>query len=607
MDIKRVEGTALNEAILNAQPIELSQEAENLAIAIRTSVSQALMGALSDELSRQGFIEATVEDVSPNRIKLMLNNGVELNVDSQLSLDVKKNDVLRLMISSLNPLVLKIMDLKSQSSSIPSLKQALDNLANTPILKDLSKQSVENSGLFYEKKLIDFILKAKDLSSIASDNKYQILQDMLSLAKGIKSSLDFQSLPFEIKQAIDNIANGKITNQEIQTLIKPSPQEPPKDLTDILNMLVNTQESPKDISPFIPRTLDIINNIEKNYIFDPKKIPDFVLELSSALKEFPQNIKDNFLKSLQNIINTSNIQAKELLRSNIELFLGILNIDLTTKTLENIKDALSTLPKEFITPLLNMINNPNLNSKPIADFVLNFSSIMKYLPQDVKDNIMKNIQDPLAKEILNLSNIISNTKDEALKNVIVNVLKNIDSIKQDFVKSISQNPVKIFELSKHMKNQITNIQNNLSFDKKLDNIKSNANILNNINMAQNFIIQNNMFFVNFEEESSKKGFGAFKKEENEYKAFIKLNWEDGFLGSILSMPKNDNKKISIKFFTDIEPLSKVIESKKSDLEKLLKEENLSLSAFEVNLLNQQEFDISVLKTINESGNLNIFT
>jgi len=45
MDIKRLEGTALNETILNSQPLEVSKESENLAIAIKTTVSQALLGA----------------------------------------------------------------------------------------------------------------------------------------------------------------------------------------------------------------------------------------------------------------------------------------------------------------------------------------------------------------------------------------------------------------------------------------------------------------------------------------------------------------------------------------------------------------------------------
>ncbi len=532
MDIKRLEGTSLNETILNAQPLEVSKEAENLAIAIKTTVSQALLGALSDELSRQGFIEATVEDVKPNAYKLMLNNGVEIEVNSATTLDIKKNDVLKLIISSINPLVLKIADVKSPSSPIASIKQALEYQNIVPS-KGISPKDIEDSGLFYEKKLIDFLLKAKDLSTLTTDNKYQLLKDITNTAKDIKNLEAFKSLPDNVKTAIENIASANITKSDLEAIFK---TQNPENIKDILSLLLMPEEPqiPKEALSALPKAQNILSDIEKNFIFNIKALPNLIFELSSVLKDMPNDIKDMFFKNMQTILaNIKNQNAGELLKSNPELLFDILSA----------KD-----PKE----------------------------------------------------------IISQIKDEPLKALANNLIKDINSIKQDIQNQISQNPTRMLELSRHMKEALNNVQNNLNFDAKLNHLKDTANTLYNINIAQQFILQNNAFFVNFE-EGSKKGFGAFKKEENTYRVFIKLNWEDGFLGSILEMPRSDTKSLSVKFYTDIEPLSKLLESSKDELEGVLKEEGLKLKNLEVFTLKAEDFDLEVVKSINEASNLNIFT
>ncbi|GAB6078057.1 hypothetical protein [Hydrogenobaculum acidophilum] len=532
MDIKRLEGTALNETILNAQPLEVSKESENLAIAIKTTVSQALLGALSDELSKQGFIEATVEDVKPNAYKLMLGNGIEIEVNAATTLDIKKNDVLKLIISSINPLVLKIADVKSPSSPIASIKQALE-YQNIVSSKGISPKDIEDSGLFYEKKLIDFLLKAKDLSTLATDNKYQLLKDIVNTAKDIKNLEAFKNLPDNVKTAIENIANSNITKADLEAIFK---SQNPEDINDIISLLL-TPEKPqisKEALNALPKAQSILSDIEKNFIFNIKALPNLILELSSVLKDVPTDIKDIFFKSMQTILaNMKNQDAKELLKSNKELFFDILSA------------------------------------------------------KDPKD-------------------IISQIKDESIKTLANNLLKDIASVKQDMLNQISQNPTKILEFSRHMREALNNFQNNLNFDVKLNHLKDTANAIYNLNVAQQFILQNSAFFVNFE-ENSKKGFGAFKKEENTYRAFIKLNWEDGFLGSILEMPKNNTNSLSVKFYTDIESLSKALDSSKDELSTILKEEGLRLKNLEVFTLKAEDFDLEVVKSINETSNLNIFT
>ncbi len=537
MDIKKVEGTALNETILSSKPIEVSQESENLAIAIKTTVSNALLGALADEIASQGYIEATVESVDQNKAKLILNNGVEIEVNNEASLNLKPNDILKLVISSLNPVILKISDVKTPTSPILVLQKAIaDENPQTTTIKNLNSQEISqeisNSGLFYEKKLIDFLLKAKDISSLTKDAKYQLLENISNLSKNIVQSKEqFNALPKALQKAIEDFSNKIFTQEDINTILKENQNIQEQDpLKQVLNLLSQETPSKQDIK-LIDTAKNLLYDISKNYILNPQKLPSIISMLSSFSENLPP-IND-FFKSLQNTLNIKNPVLKELITKNPSLV-----FELLTKN-----------PEE----------------------------------------------------------IIKNIEDQPLKNLILTLSKNIDSVMKELSNQIILNAKNIQDISKHVLKELDKMSNNVSFDTKLNQLKEDLNILNSINLAQEFILQNNSFFVNFEEKSSKKkGFMAFSKKENSYKAFIKLNWEDGFLGSILEMPKA-SKNLRISFYTDISPLAKALESSKDELKNILKEESLNVEDISIYEEKKEQFNNRVLVDINKSENLNIFS
>ncbi|MGC8677229.1 MAG: hypothetical protein ACP5UF_03325 [Hydrogenobaculum sp.] len=94
-----------------------------------------------------------------------------------------------------------------------------------------------------------------------------------------------------MKVAIENIANANITKADSETLFKS--QSPPEDVKDILSLLLTQepQDIPKDVLNYIPKAQSILANIEKNFIFNAKSLPNFILELSSVLKNMPKDIK----------------------------------------------------------------------------------------------------------------------------------------------------------------------------------------------------------------------------------------------------------------------------------------------------------------------------
>lgn len=533
MDIKKLEGTALNEAILSSKPTEISQESENLSIAIRTTVSDALLGALSDEIASQGYIEATVESIDNNKAKLMLNNGIEIEVNNEASLNLKPNDILKLVISSLNPVVLKISDVKTPTSPILALQKAIsEENPQAQVIKDVNPQAISNSGLFYEKKLVDFLLKAKDISFLTKDAKYQLLENISNLSKNIiQSKEQFNALPQAVKKAIENFSNKVFTPEDINVVLKDSQNIQEQDpLKQVLDLLLQDNTPKQDIQN-IDTAKNLLSDISKNYILNPQKLPSIISKLS-FISENLTPLQD-FFKDLKNLIFVK-------------------------------------------SPILKDI----INKDPSIVFELLTKS-----PEDIAKNI----------------------QDNTLKNLVLSLSKDINPVREDISKQIILNAKNIQDLSKHTTKALDSIQQNMSFDKKFEQLKENTNILNSINLAQEFIVRNNSFFVNFEERSSnKKGFMAFSKKENSYKAFIKLNWEDGFLGGILEMPKNSNK-LRISFYTDITPLAKAIESSKEELQKMLKEDNINLEDVSIYNEEKDQFENRVLVDINNSENLNIFS
>jgi ABC-type lipoprotein release transport system permease subunit len=113
----------------------------------------------------------------------MLNNQ-ELVAENLSDLEIKEGDQLKLMLESRNPITLKIVSLQRRLNIEQVLQFVLDFQEEPPINLDLQKLQalVKDSGLFYERKLLDFFIGKVDLKSILEDTKAQLLSNILDLA-----------------------------------------------------------------------------------------------------------------------------------------------------------------------------------------------------------------------------------------------------------------------------------------------------------------------------------------------------------------------------------------------------------------------------------------
>ena len=179
MEIRRIEGVFLQHALETAQGLKAENISKQMSLRLLTTVPQALLNAFSEDT----LLEGRVVQTQGRTIRVMLNNQ-ELVAENLSDLEIKEGDQLGLMLEGKNPITLKIVSLQRRLNIEQALQFVLDFQEEPPINLDLQKLQalVKNSGLFYERKLLDFFTGKVDLKSILEDTKAQLLSNIFNLA-----------------------------------------------------------------------------------------------------------------------------------------------------------------------------------------------------------------------------------------------------------------------------------------------------------------------------------------------------------------------------------------------------------------------------------------
>jgi hypothetical protein len=179
MEIRRVEGVFLQHALETAQGLKAENISRQMNLKLLTTVPQALLEAFPEGT----LLEGRVVQTQGGTLRVMLNNQ-ELVAENLSDLEIKEGDQLGLMLESKNPITLKIVSLQRRLNIEQVLQFVLDFQEEPPTNLDLQKLQalVKNSGLFYERKLLDFFAGKVDLKSILEDTKAQLLSNIFNLA-----------------------------------------------------------------------------------------------------------------------------------------------------------------------------------------------------------------------------------------------------------------------------------------------------------------------------------------------------------------------------------------------------------------------------------------
>ncbi len=219
MEGRRVEGVFLQHALERSQALEAYKQAQRVQIRILTIVPEIFL----ETLGRKGNqFRATVMNATENKVLLSLPNGYQIEAENRLSIGISRGDILTLMVEEENPVTLQIVSVERGVKDIKTLiKNLIEDVAFTVSLlnPDKAQESLKNSGLFYENKLIKFLTGKEKLDNILQDRKYKLLEAILKTDPEIIKRFSENIEEKGIKNILVRIAEG-IEKKDIEQIVK---------------------------------------------------------------------------------------------------------------------------------------------------------------------------------------------------------------------------------------------------------------------------------------------------------------------------------------------------------------------------------------------------
>lgn len=211
MEGRRVEGVFLDTAILRNRAHEAYETARVYEIRILSRVPEALLASLGDVGTR---LRASVRGLREGKVLLMLENGYEVEAQNRLSMPVREGEELSLIVESKNPLTLRVERSFSGLRGVETLIHKLLSSGISLMRGEEPRVGIFNSGIFYERKVWDFLKGSLERSLLESDEKFKVLNvlmeaDVSELEGILKNSRLPQDLRGEVGRLLSLLAEGR--------------------------------------------------------------------------------------------------------------------------------------------------------------------------------------------------------------------------------------------------------------------------------------------------------------------------------------------------------------------------------------------------------------
>lgn len=191
MEIRRIEGVLLQQAIEQSKPSQAQKTGEEFRIKVLSSVPDVFL-----ELSSGGSstIKAEVSSSEGNLLTLLLKDGFELKAENRSSLRFFPGDILELKIEGGIPLTFRITGLyrKGYEGNILNLVLEGEEKFYISINPEKFMEDLDNSGIFYERKLVELLLGKLKPEGVIKDRKAQLIQSLLVYAEELSSLLSME-------------------------------------------------------------------------------------------------------------------------------------------------------------------------------------------------------------------------------------------------------------------------------------------------------------------------------------------------------------------------------------------------------------------------------
>ncbi len=187
MEGRRVEGVFLDTGILRSKAQEAYASARNFEIKLLSQVSEALLSSLRES---GGGMPATILGVGGNTVRLLLSNGYEISAENRLSVPVREGERVLLTLESENPVILRVQRMLGGLREIGNILSGFKDVRWPAMNPEDTAGAVFNSGLFYERKVWEFLKGNVDFEALKGDLKFALLsgidqKEVLKLAEAI--------------------------------------------------------------------------------------------------------------------------------------------------------------------------------------------------------------------------------------------------------------------------------------------------------------------------------------------------------------------------------------------------------------------------------------
>ncbi|MCS7307937.1 MAG: hypothetical protein NZ526_05230, partial [Aquificaceae bacterium] len=566
-------------------------------------------------MGSEGAVKARVSYAEGSRIGLMLSNGFEINAENRSSLNLMVGDVVELSLENTNPVTFKILGLyrKNQIEEVLNLVLESGDDFLFSINPDRLKETVENSGLFYERKLIDLLLGKLKPEDVLKDAKAQLLQTFQKYVgtlsnllgvdhrKGVEGLRELIKRESYTKQELEGVINGLflegIDSQEYEHLVRKLEGMgqmgllralEQKDLPSVLKELSRFQrEGILSEFPALEKAFKAVQSLQEPVLREllkaveegsEKGIEEAYRRLLRLLANPESSVEERaYLPKLVGFEQKNHMEEVktllELLRDRVRAHEGL------KETLKNL--FLENLSNDEYVKLIKTLEQSQENA------LINALE-KKDLPAMLKELLKKQSLGTLEKypifekALAQLQSLDEPVIRELLKAVQEGSDRNVKEAYQLFKKSLEEGERLVgFERTKAQ--SMEQIIHRLEF----------MNRIQWINLTHSNVLYMPVYY------QGGRG-GLMFKGGKEYTAVFKLDYTEGFISGILTMQRN-SKVLDVKLFTNQTYWAELFRKSQEKLKELLKNEGIKLRSLSVEAVQREKLTESMKTSLMHEG------
>ncbi|MCS6875470.1 MAG: hypothetical protein NZM36_01250 [Aquificaceae bacterium] len=612
MEIRRLEGLLLQHAAEQAQSLRAERANEMLKVKVLSTVPNVLLDL---SMGSEGAVKARVSYAEGSRIGLMLSNGFEINAENRSSMNLMRGDVVELSLEDTNPVTFKILGLyrKNQIEEVLNLVLEGSDDFLFSINPDRLKETIEDSGLFYERKLIDLFLGKLKPEDVLKDAKAQLLQtfqkDLGTLSnllgvnhrKGMEELRKLIKRERSTKQGLEDVIKGLflegIDSQEYEHLVRKLEGMgqigllralEQKDLPRVLKELLRFQgEGILSEFPALEKAFKAVQSFQEPVL----------RELLKAVEEGSEKGIEEAYRRLLRLLANPESSAEEM--AYLQKLLGFEQ----KNHMEEDKTLLELLRYRVRAheSLKETLKNLFLENLSNGEYV----KLIKTLEQSQENALINALEKrdlpALLKELLKKQSLGTLEKYPIFEKALAQLQSLDEPVIRELLKAVQEGSDRnVKEAYQLFKKSLEEGERLVGFERtkaqSMEQIIHRLEFMNRIQWIN--LTHSNVLYMPVYYQGGRGG--LMFKGGKEYTAVFKLDYTEGFISGILTMQRN-SKVLDVKLFTNQTYWAELFRKSQEKLKELLKNEGIKLRSLSVEAVQREKLTESMKTSLMHEG------